>query len=406
MSCTEGFHVPVGPDAQRWVTRRSRRTALMIVHTVTSGQRLMDVAHLLAADLRIQVVFTNGPDVFGNGVAELLGRLGGAVLPWHIAVRHNFDLAISAAYGGIERIHSPLVVLPHGAGYNKRVSRRLGGGAVACRGTYGLSAQELVRDGMVLPAAIVLTHEAELKRLARSCPEAIPVAEVIGDPVYDRLVASAAERPAYRRALGVDDDRELVVVASTWGQRSLFGRQAELLRWVLAELPKERYRVAALLHPNIWFGHGVWQVRGWLTESVRDGLALVPPEAEWLGALVAADHVVGDHGSVTVYGAAAGAPVLLVDGTEDDVDPDSAGGLLAATAPRLRFDRPLAAQLGEVAASHHSQRYADVTARVTSAPGRFDRNMRKLLYRLMRLPQPPSIPRAEPVPVPFLTHTD
>ncbi|MGW0806630.1 hypothetical protein [Nonomuraea sp. NPDC002799] len=375
---------------------------LVVVHTVTSGQRLLDVVGLLAADLRVQVVFTIGPDVFSNGVAEFLRRIGGVILPWHLAVREQFDLAVCAAYGGIENVHAPLVVIPHGAGYNKLVSRRLGGGAAAVRGVYGLSAQELIRDGTVVPSAIVLTHHAERRRLARSCPEAVPVTEVVGDASHDRLVLSSSERGTYRRALRVPAEQELVVVTSTWGPNSLFGRHADLLRRMLRELPGDRYRIAALLHPNIWFGHGVWQIRTWLADCLRDELALIPPEADWRGALVAADHVVGDHGSAAVYGTVCGASVLLVGDAGDNVDPESAGGLLASAAPRLRLDRPLPAQLRWAAARHHPGRHAPVVARLTSAPGRFDRNMRRLMYRLMRLPQPLMAPQSAPVPAPYL----
>jgi hypothetical protein len=403
MSCFEWYPVPVGLDAARWVTRESRRTVLVIVHTVTSGQRLLDIVRLLSADLRVQVVFTIGPDVFGNGVAELLRRIRGVVLPWRDATQHRFDLSIAAAYKGIEEIHAPVIVIPHGAGYNKRVSRRLSGGVVAARGVYGLAAQELVQDGMVVPSAIALTHDRELLRLAQSCPEALPVAEVVGDPVYDRLVASAGERPAYRRALSVADDRELVVMTSTWGKRSLFGRYAGLLRQMLTELPRDRYRMAALLHPNIWFGHGVWQIHTWLADCLRDGLTLVPPESDWRGVLIAADHIIGDHGSVAVYGTVTGASVLLTDGASDDLDPESAGGILAAMAPRICPDRPFISQLREAATGHRNTDRTAVVKRLTSAPGRFDQNMRRLMYRLMRLPKPPTIPQTDPVPLPFLT---
>ncbi|TDC08277.1 hypothetical protein E1267_10995 [Nonomuraea longispora] len=395
--------MPVGPDAPRWVTGRRRKTVLVVVHTVTSGQRLLDVVRLLGADLRIQVVFTMAPDVFSNGVAELLIRIGGVTLPWHLAIRERFDLAICAAYGGIENLHAPLVVIPHGAGYTKLVSRRSGGGAVAARGVYGLSAQELVRDGTVIPSAIVLAHEAERLRLARSCPEAVAVAEVVGDASHDRLVASSPRRRAYRHALRVPAEQELVVVTSTWGPSSLFGMHPGLLRRMLSELPRDRYRVAALLHPNIWFGHGVWQIRTWLADCLREGLELVPPEADWRGVLVAADHVVGDHGSAAVYATVSGASVLLVGDAGDDVDSASAGGLLASTTPRMRLDQPLPAQLRRAAATHHPGRHAAVVARLTSTPGHFDRNMRRLMYRLMRLPQPLTLPTADPVPLPYPT---
>jgi hypothetical protein len=398
MSGLEWRSVPVGPDSARWVTRQSERTVLIIVHTVTSGQRLLDVVQLLSTDLRVQVVFTMAPDVFGNGVPELLRHIGGVVLPWQQAVYERFDLAIAAAYGGIEDVHAPLIVVPHGAGFNKRVSRRLAGGAHAARGVYGLAAQELVRDGVVVPTAIALAHERERLRLARSCPEALPVATVVGDPCHDRLVASAPHRLEYRRALDVADDQRLVVVTSTWGPKSLFGRHAELLRRLSAELPRDRYRIAALLHPNVWYGHGVLQIRMWLDDCLRQGLALVPPEADWRGALVAADHIVGDHGSVAVYGTVTGVPILLAGDAGDDVDEESAGGLLAATAPRVNLDEPLAAQLANSA--HHSSAQAAVVDRLTSEPGGYATNMRRLIYRELRLTQPRSIPRVGPVPAP------
>lgn len=400
MCSEEWYQVPVGLDAPRWVTRRSRRTVLAIVHTVTSGQRLLDILRLLAADLRVQVVFTMGPDVFRGGVPEFLRGVGGVTLPWTQARNQRFDLAVAAAYEGIGEVHAPLVVVPHGAGFNKRVSRRLTGRSAVARGVYGLAAQELVKDGMVIPAAIALAHETELGRLAQSCPDAVPVAAVVGDPVHDRLEASVTERTVYRRALGVDDDQELVVVTSTWGSRSLFGRRAELPSQLLAGLPRSRYRVAALLHPNVWYGHGTWQIRAWLADSLRNGLALVPPLADWRGVLVAADHVVGDHGSVAAYATVTGASVLLAgDEGAEDLDPESAAGILARTAPRLRTDQNLPIQLNEATLHRHRE----VTDRLTSAPNDFDRNMRRLLYHQMRLPQPPTIPRAEPVPPPYLS---
>jgi hypothetical protein len=171
-----------------------------------------------------------------------------------------------------------------------------------------------------------------------------------------------------------------------------------LLRRLSAELPRDRYRIAALLHPNVWYGHGVLQIRMWLDDCLRQGLALVPPEADWRGALVAADHIVGDHGSVAVYGTVTGVPILLAGDAGDDVDEESAGGLLAATAPRVNLDEPLAAQLANSA--HHSSAQAAVVDRLTSEPGGYATNMRRLIYRELRLTQPRSIPRVGPVPAP------
>lgn len=406
MTGKEWLQVPVGLDAKRWITRTGCKTVLVVVHTVTTGQRLIDVVRLLESDLRIQVVFTAAPDVFSNGVAELLQTLGGVVISWEQATKIEFDLALAAAYGSIQELHAPLIVLPHGAGYNKLAVRSDGRGAVAARGVYGLDPQSIVRGGSVVPTAIALSHTADLALLGRQCPEALPVAAVVGDPCYDRLLASRSRRDIYRRALGVPVDRKLIVTVSTWGSRSLFGRAVDLMDRILAELAPEEHRIVALMHPNIWFGHGPRQVRAWLTEAVNRGLGLVPPTSDWLGALIAADLILGDHGSLAVYGAAANVPVVVAGFPADDVFSESASALLAALAPRLVADRPIASQFAEAWMNYREEIADRVAARLTSEPGNFNRNMRRLMYRVLNVSQPATIPAMPPAGVPVIVTGD
>jgi hypothetical protein len=356
----------------------------------------------LESDLRIQVVFTAAPDVFSNGVSDLLRDFGGVVISWDQATRIAFDLALAAAYGSVHELHAPLIVLPHGAGYNKLAVRRGMGGALAGRGVFGLDPQSIVHGGSVVPTAIVLSHKADLAVLGRQCPEALPVATVVGDPCFDRIAASYSRRALYRRALGVSHGQKLIVTVSTWGSRSLFGQAIDLLDRMLTELPSDEYRIITLMHPNVWFGHGPRQVRAWLTDAVDRGLGLVPPSSDWLGALIAADLIVGDHGSVAVYGAAAKVPVLLAGFPGDDVSTASASALLAASAPRLYEDLPIAGQLADVQAGYRTAVSDLVAARITSEPGRFNRNMRRLMYRVLGLSQPATIPAMPPAGLPAL----
>jgi hypothetical protein len=202
--------------------------------------------------------------------------------------------------------------------------------------------------------------------------------------------------------MGVADGQRLVVSASTWGPQSLFGQLTELHDQLLAELPADRFRVAALLHPNVWYGHGPRQVRSWKGSAMRRGLALVPPDSEWLGALLAADVVVGDAGSSAVYAAAAGVPVILGAYPAEGAAPGSPAALLAAAAPRLDDRRPLTAQLAEASAQLDTGLARSVAARISSEPGRFAGNMRSLVYRMLGLSQPPSIPAACPARPPRL----
>jgi hypothetical protein len=399
---TEWRQVPIGLGAERWITRTGCKTVLMVVHTVTMGQRLTDMLPLFETDPRVQVIFTAAPHAFGNGVAKLLRRLDGVVIPWEQAIRTTFDLALAAGYSGLHELHAPLIVVPHGAGRNKLMVRRDPGGVVAARGVWGLDRQNLVQDGRVVPDAIVLAHQADLAVLARQCPEAVSAAEVVGDPCFDSLLVSTPLRAAYRQAMGVAGGVRLVVTASTWGPQSLFGQLTDLHDQLLAELPGGECQVSSLLHPNVWYGHGPRQIRAWKGSAMRRGLGLVPPDSEWLGALLAADVVVGDAGSSTAYAAAAGVPVVLGRVPDEGVAPGSPAALLAEAAPRLRLDRPIAPQLADAVADHRADLSHLVAARITSEPGLFSRNMRRVIYGKLGLPKPSSIPGARPAGMPRL----
>ncbi|WP_329305446.1 hypothetical protein [Streptomyces anulatus] len=398
--------VPVRLDVERWATRRTRRKILAVVHTVTAGQRLLEALTLLEGDARVQVFFTQAPDVFSHGVDHFLERLGGLVLPWHQAVQLPFDLAVAAAHGGLQELHAPVIVLPHGAGHNKLMPAGQRGRPVAGRGTYGLDRQWLIQDGRLVPETIVLAHHEDLTRLGRECPEALPAAEVVGDPCSDRITASLPQRALYRDALGVGARQHLVTVCSTWGPGSLLGRQWELLERLVDELPREDFRVALLLHPHVWNAHGEWQIHSWLAGLVRSGLLVISQHADWVGALVAADHIVGDHGSVSLYGAMTGVPVLLGNVPDGDLDPGSPAAELASFAPRLHADRPLDRQLARAATAYRAERYEQVTSRITSEPGRFAVRMRALIYRKLRLRAPAVRPRTDHAPLPVTVRHD
>ena len=77
MDDMEWRQVPVGLDAGRWITRTGCKTVLVVVHSVTTAQRLAGLLPLFESDQRVQVVFTAAPEVFSGGVARLLRRLDG-----------------------------------------------------------------------------------------------------------------------------------------------------------------------------------------------------------------------------------------------------------------------------------------------------------------------------------------
>lgn len=116
--------------------------------------------------------------------------------------------------------------------------------------------------------------------------------------------------------------------------------------------------------------------------------------------IIAADWVIGDHGSVTLYATLTQAAIILARFPAEDVDPASPGAELARIAPALSPSHPLPEQLAYARAAHPAVEYARIAHRISSEPGRFGRNTRRLMYRLLELGEPAYEPSLPPLPLP------
>jgi hypothetical protein len=385
---------PIGADAATRVTVTGCKSVLILVPTMTAGTRLSEIVPLLEADHRVQTVYTVPREhERWHGLDEYAHGLGGVVLPWEQAIRHRYDLVLTASHRQIEHVQGPMLLLPHSAGYTKsrRYSRKAGG---ATRPTTGLDRELLTYRGRLIPSAIALTHDRELDLLRRRCPEALHTAVVAGDICLDSMVASRPFRANYRAALGVPPDRPLVTISSTASPYSVFGQRLDLYRRLVAE----DCAVAAVLHPNIWATHGRAQVRSWLADSIRAGLIVIPPERGWQAATIASELVIGDHGSTTMYAAASGTPVLLAT-TPPPLWPGSVSNVLVRDTSRLDHGRALGPQLCEAMARHRGPdtRLAEA---MSSRPGQAAKILRSTMYRLLGLPEPARALPVNPVPMP------
>jgi hypothetical protein len=255
-----------------------------------------------------------------------------------------------------------------------------------------LAAEWLLHEGRPVADHSVLSHPEQLARLKDACPQAVPTAVLCGDPCFDRLLDAVPHRERYRAALGVGPGRRLIVLNSTWNPGSLFGDENDvlplLLERIAAELPVDDYRVAAVLHPNIWYGHGPGQIRSWLVRAERAGMLLVPPLDGWRQLLAAADAVVGDHGSTTYYAAAIGLPVLLGAFPHGDLDPRSPVAKFGQAADRLDHDAPLRPQLDAAIDGHRPERFSQFADLASSDPGHAARLLRALFYRVLEIDEP------------------
>jgi hypothetical protein len=402
VSYTEWVKGPFGLDAAKGMTVRGQRKVLAVVHHLAAGTRLADVLPMLESDRRIQVVFTTPPaSIFTRGTAEYLRGLGGLVLPWGQATQLSFDLAVAAGTGMLEQLHAPVMTIPHGSGQGSLLRRRVVGlGPSAARPVSGLLPERLVVGGRVVPSVFVVPHERQRRLIEQRCPEALPVVVVGGDPCFDRLAASGGLRDCYRRALNVDRGQQLVLVSSTWNEESSLGRHPDLLFRLATELPPEKFRIAAVLHPNVWSWHGRRQVTAWQADCLQLGVRLIPPEEGWRAAAVAADRIIGDSGSVTYYGAALGVPVLLAAFPDDRIPPGSHVGRLGSIAPRLDWDKPVEPQLDDAVHAYNADVHTGLRDLLTSKPGESAGIIRREMYRLMRLAEPERPPRVHPVPPP------
>jgi hypothetical protein len=388
------------PAADRWLTRTGCRTVLVVVPHMTAATRLGDVLPLLEADHRVQVLVTvPSTENMWPDTERVVRQWGYVVVPWHQVLRTRFDLALASSYNEIDKLAAPVLVVPHGSGGGR--SRR----SPWTTAQTHLQVQPrdvLMRDGRVVPAAVVVAQEQDARRLRDGCPEAANRIVIAGDPCYDRILASMRFRDLYRDALDVRPDQQVVMLSSTWSRYSLFGGDPGFWARALTELPADRYRVVAALHPNIWAVHGRRQVLAWLAEHRRAGLGVVPPEEGWRALLVSADYLIGDHGSVTRYGGALGLPTLLTTASERDVPEDSAAWTMRQTCPAFDATQPIERQLARAAAGHRPENAAALAETITATPGQSAVTLRATMYRLLNLPEPARGVPVSPVPLPTL----
>ncbi|MEK8169535.1 hypothetical protein NKH77_06205 [Streptomyces sp. M19] len=250
------LRVPVGHDAERWSTFRGERTLLVAARTLTSTIRILEtLPAVLRGDARVTVVAAHdATSAFSDGAADLLRDAGFRVMPWEQLESVEPDLIIAASENiDLPEGRCPLLVLPHGVGF------RAGAGlAQRADPAVGDGARLRAGDGPCLAGRL---PPGPGGAVARRAPGVAGRTILTGDPCDDALRAALPAAARYRRAMGVEDGRRLVVVSSTWGPTSLLGRDPEFPARLLAALPVDAYRVAAILHPNVWAGHGGWQVR-------------------------------------------------------------------------------------------------------------------------------------------------
>jgi hypothetical protein len=129
----------------------------------------------------------------------------------------------------------------------------------------------------------------------------------------------------------------------------------------------------------------------WFANALDSGLVLIPPHHGWHAALVAADQVIADHGSMGLHTAALDIPLLLST-ADQEVVASTPVAELARTAQRLDLRGGLREQLDESMATHVPGRFDRIISGVFAHRGEAAQRLRAELYELLQLPQPETDP--------------
>lgn len=365
-----------------------QRRVLIYARTSVTTSWLLDIAGEVLQDRRVQIAFTIEDEVPSASVvsaAELVADAGVLLIPWSKAVSTEWDLILaSSPRGSYHRLAGPLLLTQHGPGFGKPASVT-GGGPIPMPRDPG---DRVRRSGRAL-LTLAVSHP-EQATLLDPLPERAAVVAV-GDPLLDRLLASRSARSRIRHRLGLAADQRLVVLSSTWGPRSQFATLPELWSKLSELLPFDLYRIGMVIHPNTWAAHGRWQLSVWLRRAIDSGVLMLSPGDDWRAGLVAADVVIADHGSVGLYAAALGIPVLLAGFDNEDVIETSALAELGRLAARLDLRGDLRSQITHaVPVDGGGDR---LVRRLTTSPGTSLQVIRDVVYGLLQLSAPPNGPR-------------
>ncbi|WP_026421867.1 hypothetical protein [Actinokineospora inagensis] len=370
--------VPLWAAAGASQTRPVRRVVLAVVHSVASGMRVVDAVAAIEGTAGVQVVFTRPPGPDDNGVDRFLDGLDAITTPWERAVRERFDLVVAADPTGTGVLRGALLLVPAISSAGVLVDHR----GCDCVPALRRAVRKLRATQRPDPLVIGLPHTDDIDELLFAAPDVAQHAAVVGDTGYDTLLAAVRHREAYRVRLGVRPHQRLGLVVSAEGPESVLGASPALIDRVATDFPLQGDRVLCYLHPDVWVGHGRRQVLSWMSEATRCRVQFLRPEFDWRVAVVAADYIIGDGGSLTAYAAAVGKPVYLANPLRAP-EHGSVGSLLARYSTVLSPDRPLRPQI--------DLRQVDPSAlarRITSAPGGSADALRAASLRLLRLTDP------------------
>lgn len=148
------------------------------------------------------------------------------------------------------------------------------------------------------------------KFIATGCPK---------NDIFSDYISSSQQRrleikQEVKNALGIDNKKAIVFIASHWTERGTLRRFGTSLIHVLSTLG-DQVQIIQGAHPNLWTNHVSTQTSTWLYKALcheRDkGTAMLSLGISDAMALVAADVVIGDISSIAIEAALLEKTILL-----------------------------------------------------------------------------------------------
>ncbi|MGH8879275.1 MAG: hypothetical protein ACRD0P_18350, partial [Stackebrandtia sp.] len=357
---------------------------LVVVRNTASVFRMREIRKLFYDDDRVTIRTTVADNSrYRFGADEQLASDRIRSLSWERAKQIPFDLILSSSADAcLHELNGPVIVFPHGAGHLKRPPDADSGNEAS-----DLLNRQLLHNGVPIADWHLLPGQDSWDRMILGCPAIEKRSSIAGDPVAQQLRDHADLRDDYRAALGLLPEQKLVVVASTWGPGSISGQSLDLPRRLVAELPADEYRVAAIFHHNVVMHDGFEDLQRRLHSAVESGLILMPPEDSWQATVIAADCVLGDHGSMLFYSADM-APVAVAAYDPTAYPQDGPAAAMVDAVSHLNFGMPLRPQVDRLLAAPRLEAVRTIVDSTIDHKKDAAAEFRTKMYETMGLPEP------------------
>ena len=353
---------------------------LLVAHTRLALGYVLDHYRLLSQDPELRFTLTRAPDQYSAGVEEMMDATGLPRLPYCVAVRRQWDLALFGTHGS--------EIYFTGAAVRVHIQHGLGAGKLVDGQDYTYGPKWALWDGKPKYTMMLEASHAVRRRAVAACPPLAGRIAVTGDIRADRLLAADRDRAAHRTALGIAPGEQAVLLCSTFGRDGLLGRYG--LNPADQLLPVPGMRVLLTAHPHLWAGRH--DHRASLTAALAPraarGLVVCGPDQDWAPFLASADIAVIDHGSLGLYYALLGRPTVAVPVADGAVNPVAPVAMLRALSPAVAGPAGFMAAVRTAAERFDPGTGARLRRDLLAYRGQAGQRTRAVLYELLGRPLP------------------